>query len=179
MDELQPENVVTEGIEISVHTKSEENKSGKVKKKLRTATAVIAFICAAVAIAAIVSLYFGVLNGKNDSSDYTAEQSAAVFLLAVLGVVFGICMVIVSISCVCAGLLIITNAAGDKAKYIWGAVMGIFDAIAIALISVGGATASIIGGQWFVAFVAPFAVDLVMSVVCAVYCIVKKEKQNG
>lgn len=179
MDELQSDSGEDAGIAIPVNTQPENSKSGKVKNGLKAAAAIVAFVCAAVSLATIVALYFGVLGDNGNSDGYTAEQSATVVLMALLGIFFAISMVIICFSCIGAGLLYITNRSENKAKYIWGAVLGIFDVLAIVFIAVVGSMAQTIGVNWFYALVAPFAVDLIMRVGCTIYCLIKKEKHNG
>ncbi len=162
---------------LLVSTEPEKSGYGGLKKGLKTASAVIAFFCALFALASIVALYLGVIGGFD--GEYTAEQSNALVRLALLGIVFGIGMVTVSISCVGAGLLLITNTTDNRIKHIWAAVMSVFDVFAIILVAVCGVSASVLNAQWFYAFIAPFAVDLVMRVICSVVCIVLKEKKNG
>lgn len=179
MEPFETDNSIENGLKISISTEPEKSRYGGLKKGLKTASAIIAFFCALVALTSIVALYFGVIDGFDGSGGYTTEQSNAVVGLAILGIVFAICMVIVSLSCVGAGLLFVTNPTDDKVKHIWGAVMGVFDVLAIILVSVCGVSATVLNGQWFYVFIVPFAVDLVMRVICVTLCIVLKEKENG
>lgn len=164
---------------LLVSTEPEKSRYCGLKKGLKTASAVIAFFCALVALASIASLYFGVIDGFDGGGSTTTKQDNAIVRLSIFGIVFGIGMVIVSISCICAGLLFVTNPTDDRVKHIWSAVMGVFDVLAIVLVSVCGVSASVLNGQWFYVFIVPFAVDSVMRVVCAALCIVLKEKENG
>ena len=160
-------------------TQPKMDRYDKVKRSLKIASGVVALFCIFAALASIVALYLGVIRGFDSSGNTTSEQGGAILGLVLMGIILAIGMVIVAISCLAAGLLIITNKNNNRTKFIIAAVIGIFEIIAIILISVCGSAASVLNGQWYYAFIVPFAADLVLRVVCAILCSVLKEKQNG
>lgn len=158
----------------------EKGKYDGVKRGIKIASGVIALLCIFAALASIVALYYGVIGGFNSTEGTTAQQGGAIFGLAFfIGLGLAIGMVIVAITCLTAGLLIITNKSYKRVKFIIATVLGIFDIIAIILVGVVGSAASVLNGGWYYAFIVPFATDFILRLVCTILCSVLKEKQNG